>query len=439
MASITTRRTGSRAVQFTGIDGKRRTVSLGRLPARQAAGWPGHIEAILQAQRYGGAVPDQTAAWITALGDEQHERLAQAGLLVSRRPTMPAMAERLERHLRDREQAGEIKPSSIVKLRQTAGLLVEHFGRTQRLERITPKMARAWSVWLVRDRGLSKATQRIHHGNARSMYRAVAGRRAENPFEGLPARTTASDYRRFVTEAEIERVIEQAPTAEWRLLLGLARYAGLRCPSETHLLSVGDIDFDRRRMVVRSPKTERHEGHESRLVPIDPRLLRLLLDRLETMEPGEDRLISGLGVQSSRERSIRRFCLRAGVEPWLRAWQTLRSSAEIDWAQRFPQFAVSRWIGHSMQISERHYANHVPDEIFDRATGVPDPAKAAPKPSRALQNALQRVRAAGRSDANRDEQGINRKSDKELLFEDLRPDARTFGPITDWSGGGSNP
>lgn len=31
------------------------------------------------------------------------------------------------------------------------------------------------------------------------------------------------------------------------------------------------------------------------------------------------------------------------------------------------QFAVSRWIGRSITISGKHYANAVPDELFERA------------------------------------------------------------------------
>ena len=34
----------------------------------------------------------------------------------------------------------------------------------------------------------------------------------------------------------------------------------------------------------------------------------------------------------------------------------------------FPQYAVSKWIGHSITISGRHYANDVPDELLDKAS-----------------------------------------------------------------------
>ncbi len=46
--------------------------------------------------------------------------------------------------------------------------------------------------------------------------------------------------------------------------------------------------------------------------------------------------------------------------------RTLRRLRDIEWAQTFPQYAVSRWSGHSITVSGRHYANSIPDELFDR-------------------------------------------------------------------------
>jgi len=36
----------------------------------------------------------------------------------------------------------------------------------------------------------------------------------------------------------------------------------------------------------------------------------------------------------------------------------------------FPQYAVSKWIGHSITISGRHYANDVPDELLGKASDI---------------------------------------------------------------------
>jgi hypothetical protein len=37
-----------------------------------------------------------------------------------------------------------------------------------------------------------------------------------------------------------------------------------------------------------------------------------------------------------------------------------------DWAQTYPQYAVSAWMGHSIEVSARHYLQ-VPRELYDKA------------------------------------------------------------------------
>jgi hypothetical protein len=39
-------------------------------------------------------------------------------------------------------------------------------------------------------------------------------------------------------------------------------------------------------------------------------------------------------------------------------------------AMSFPQYAVSKWIGHSITVSGRHYANDVPMELFAKAAKI---------------------------------------------------------------------
>src|SRR6266849_6310224 len=53
-------------------------------------------------------------------------------------------------------------------------------------------------------------------------------------------------------------------SAEWRLIFALARFGGLRCPSEFVPLKWEHVDWARNRFWVTSPKTERHQGHEGR-------------------------------------------------------------------------------------------------------------------------------------------------------------------------------
>lgn len=75
----------------------------------------------------------------------------------------------------------------------------------------------------------------------------------------------------FVSAEEIEAVLEKCPDAEWRAIFALARYAGLRTPSEVLLLRWADIHWDKQRFTAHSPKTA-HQGKHSRVIPLPPRL-----------------------------------------------------------------------------------------------------------------------------------------------------------------------
>jgi integrase len=97
---------------------------------------------------------------------------------------------------------------------------------------------------------------------------------------GLKAGSQANrDRRHYVTTDDIEKVNAACPDHEWKLFFALARYAGLRTPSETSRLTSNDILWeDPPKMVVSSPKTEHHGGLAQRAVPILPELLPDLRD-----------------------------------------------------------------------------------------------------------------------------------------------------------------
>jgi integrase len=192
----------------------------------------------------------------------------------------------VERYIAARED--DLKPESVRKLRQTEAKLLAFFDPKTPLRKIVPEDAAAWRKAL-KELKLSDAAIRTHCGNVKTMLAEAVRRKTieGNPFGGLKSGPTPNRYSRYVTPEEIELVIDACPNAEWRLLFGLARYAGLRIPSESHLLTWGDVDFDRGRLTVRNPKTERYEGHEHRVVPITPRLMELLYERFDTCPEAE--------------------------------------------------------------------------------------------------------------------------------------------------------
>ncbi|MFO0828098.1 MAG: tyrosine-type recombinase/integrase [Phycisphaerales bacterium] len=363
MASTTTRSNGSRFVSFRSAAGLPRHITLGKTPKRYADAVKVKVEDLVAASIHGHAPSDETARWLASLDERLYDKLAAVELVPKRQSA--TIGTLVDRYIAER--VDELKPESVRKLRQTEAKLLAFFDPKIPLRKVTPEDGAAWRRAL-KDLGLSDAAIRTHCGNVKTILAEAVRRKAidSNPFADLRSGSTPSRYSRYVTPEEIERVIDACPDAEWRLLFGLARYAGLRIPSESHLLTWGDVDFDRGRLTVRSPKTERYEGHEQRVVPITPRLMELLQAGFDACPEGEDRLIT-INGKGALIRPVRRIWARAGVEPWQRLWQTLRSSCEKEWAMAFPQYAVSKWIGHSITVSGRHYANAVPDELFARA------------------------------------------------------------------------
>ncbi len=74
--------------------------------------------------------------------------------------------------------------------------------------------------------------------------------------------------------------------------------------------------------------------------------------------------------RSNLHRGLGKIIQRAGLTSWDDLFQALRRSAETDFARTHPQHAVSKWIGHSMAVSERHYLQ-VTDDLLDTAVNTP--------------------------------------------------------------------
>ncbi len=430
MASVTTRQNGSRFISFTDGNGKMQTITLGKTLLRYAESVKVRVEDLASAAANHHAPRDNTSRWLVSVDDRLHDKLARVGLVQPR--VNVTLQGWLDQHLAERK--GDLKPESLRKLGQTKVKLLAFFDHGKDLRKLTLQDAADWRQFL-KGLKLSEAAVKTHCGNAKTMLAAAVQRKliTENPFVMLKAGPTASKYSRYVTPDEIDRIIDACPNAHWRLLFGLARYAGLRIPSESHLLTWADVDFEHARLTVHSPKTEHHAGHEQRIIPITPKLMALLEDRFAVAEADQPHLvtITGKGAVIRQERAIWK---RAGVEPWKRLWQTLRQSCEKQWAMEFPQYAVSKWIGHGIIISGRHYANDVPDELFERA------AKASAQAAVSAQRqAQQKAHETGGNDQNEKRAAGVADDPNSGVFENLRNISISPCQTRRWSRGELNP
>ena len=142
---------------------------------------------------------------------------------------------------------------------------------------------------------------------------------------------------------------------------------GLRCPSELLLLTWQDVDWERSRIRVHSPKTEHHEGKESRIVPLFPELVPYLREVFEQAEPGSEYVVTRYRSMNYNLRTqLLRIIAKAGLEPWPKLFQNLRSTRETELAEHWPEHVVCAWIGNSKKVAREHYLQ-VTDEHFRRA------------------------------------------------------------------------
>ncbi len=396
MASIASDPGGRKRIIFMGLDGRRKAIRLGKVTSWQAQDVRGHVEHLLAAASTGHAPPAETSRWAADLPDVLRKRLEAKGLVAPKEAPAPAPAPEpagptLGAFLADyMAKRVDLKESTRVALGQTVRYLTAHFGADKPLEDITPGDADEWRLYLV-GKGLSEATIRRRCGAAKQLLRAAVrkGFLPSNPFQDLKASNVANTARQYYVSPDVaQKVIDACPDAEWRLIFGLCRYAGLRCPSELVGLRWGDVLWDKGRFVVHSPKTERHDGQATRTLPIFPELLPHLQAAFDAAEPGAEYVITRYRLPNANlSTQLRRILWRAGIDPWPRLFQNLRASFDTDLAARFPAHVCARWLGHTPAIAAKHYLQ-LRETDFEAAAGH-TLTKAAHYPNEAAQKAAQ--------------------------------------------------
>ena len=371
MANVVNDSNGRKRIQFVASDGGRKTIRLGHASAKQAEMILAKVEAILADKMLGRPHDAEIAKWLSGLDDTLKGRLRAVGLaegLGVMHTTLAAFMDRFFASL-------TCKQSARTFYGHTRRCLETFLGAGRALRTVMPADADGWRAWLVQHEHLAPATTSRRIVAARTMWKAAVrwGLAAANPFSGVRAGTQSNESRKyFVSRAVIDCVIEEAADLEWKALIALSRYGGLRCPSEHLGLRWGDVDFHLGRLHVRSPKTEHHEGHGSRVVPLFPELREHLQRLFDEAPEGSQYVIAGTRDSAVNLRT--QFCRiirRAGFAPWPKLWHNLRASRESELMREYDLATVCRWIGNSPAVAAKHYAVSVDlDADFRKATGL---------------------------------------------------------------------
>ncbi len=264
MASLSCSADGNKRIRFRSVDGRRVSIRLGRLEKRQAETVRNYVSRLETAKQLGEPADADVQRWLGRISDTLHQKLAHVGLVMKRE--LATLGSFLRMILDERK---DLKPNTRKNWQSTIKHLVDYFGGETNLRDISSGEADQFRQWMV-NQGLSDSTVSREVKRARQFFRMTLRRKllSENPFADIatPAQVNP-DRQHYVTLKDTKLLLNECRSPSKQLIIALARFTGLRIPSELVGLRWSEVNWERERFVVHAPKTERH-GKGTRVVPI---------------------------------------------------------------------------------------------------------------------------------------------------------------------------
>ncbi len=383
------------------------------------------VERLIEARTLNGSIDPADAGWLANLPDKVFAKLVKHGLVnprvIEEPKPEPKAGPTLESFLIDHVEHGRTSQgnpaaqSTIAKWVGTQRFLVGVFGANKPLDKLTAEDAHQFRVWLDtrrikqktagrRGQPMAENAKRKHIANCKMFFNAAKRRGLieNNPFEAQVSGSQANRSRdHYITPEDAAKILLAAPDAQWRLMFGLWRLAGLR-KMEIFSLTWGDVKRDAGKLLVRSLKTEHIAGCDIRYVPIrdvgqylDDAFQAALPSGKQSL-PAEQPIITRFSASNSNlDKPFRKIVEAAGMVPWPKLFQHLRASCETQWLKQGERAdLVANWIGHSVKVQNNNYVQQTDDDItsFNAKTpfGFHDEKKATKKATDDAQNATKR-------------------------------------------------
>lgn len=370
MAGLNKDRNGYR-IRFYDKNGDRQQVRLPGLNKAKANSVCAHITELNAAHIAGLPVSPATLVWLSKVGEIIHQKLVAVGLCDSREAEKRTLAETIDYHItRGRTKTGNpVSAGTIRKWKVARGHLVQYFEQTP-IGQIRVEDAEVFREWLgaktlKSGRPFKENNIRTVIASAKMFFNAAMRRNwvTENPFAFEIAAIEALKDRSFYVSRDVsQQIFNACPDAQWRLMFALWRLTGLR-KMEVFDLRWEHVLWDQRLMVVPCAKTAHHIGASERLVPI-VEILQHLKAVSEVASEGVPEVISRYSKPlTNLDKPFKQIVLKAGVPLWPKPFQNLRASCETDWldwvgpnGERNSSHVVASWVGHSIKVQNKHYA-----------------------------------------------------------------------------------
>jgi len=378
MASMR-KQTGTREgykIEWRDSNKRRQMIWLGKRAKKSAETFNRHIVELLDAKAAGRRPDPQTETWLRSreLDTRIRNKLIEKGLAEPQSEKLGTDAGTFlgpycESYIAGRD---DCKAGTKRNFQQVQRLLTEYFGVRQVLATITEADAERFRRWLVA-RGMADSTVGKHIKRCKTMFKEAVSDRLlnESPFQNQKGCSSANPEFFFVTPDIISDVIAKCPNDDWRLIFGLSRFCGMRCPSEVLTLQWSDILWAENKIRIDAPKTG------LRFCALFPEIRPILEQAFEAAPDGQRFCIKSYRYNRKDGRgynpgtTAKKIIERAGHIPWPNIFLALRKTRrnELELAG-FRSTAIDAWLGHDDRTAKKHYSR-VNEIDFRQASETP--------------------------------------------------------------------
>ena len=366
MASLIKAENGTFRIMYR-LHGKRMAIYAGKMEPREAKRLCNKVEALVEIRNRNARIEESEtiSMWVSKIiGTNLHKKLVNVGLLEKIKDTQ------LESFI-DAYNASrtDVKEWTRKNRNGSKKRILKFLDPLADVRSITPADAKNLKVFLITNYASGTAGKDLTNAKQFFEHAVDMGLITKNPFSKLKIPSQANSKRLFFVDKETcQKVLDACPDLQWRLIFSLARFGGLRIPSELVGLKWEDVLWDQKKIRVPSPKTEHIEGKGHRWIPLFPEIMEPLERAFEEAEECSvyifPRTITGA---TNLRKGLFSIIKKAGLSPWPKLFQNLRASRETELCQEYPLHVAAKWIGNTPKVAIGHYLQTI-DSDWERAT-----------------------------------------------------------------------
>ncbi len=384
VATIRKTNDGKFSVRFRDHNGKTREL-YGYLKKSTATEHGAKLDRCIALLKRGDELDARLQGWLDEIPDSMYSKLAKWGI-VKARVKAGTLAELIEIFVTG-EQSRGMKPNTLRNREQVGKQLISFFGKNRPVDSIREKDAREF--YEARQRIDAPGTWGRNIKTVKQFFRYAVKSEwiKKNPFNELKGANVANTSRFYrVTNEMFVQILAHCRNSQERLFLVLARYGGLRIPSELQFMEWGDFHVAEGFFVVKTPKKEKKINQDrgyftdyaTRRVPLFPEIEEAFQEYFEDFPEGGPKLlfsedprlpvpfrvaVTSQGLTSRLKKVVR----RAGLKLWEKPFQNLRSTRETELAEQgWPIQDVTSWLGNTPNVAAKHYLQTSP-ALFKQA------------------------------------------------------------------------